>query len=146
MNSVADVKQLVRKVLVDNTTVQALLGEGGAVYGDHPQAPDKTSIAMPCVILDFQGGAGGYQGGFQHLPFDLYIYSRVSGDEADAVYDAVYEALHAQRLVSTVTKTGGALANPTAGSVREVQRPTSGWNNEVDAWWSRGRWIASTAG
>lgn len=146
MNSVAQVKQLVRQMLLDSTTVQALLGEGGAVYGDHPQAPDKTAITMPCVILDFQGGAGGYQGGLQHLNFDLYTYSRVSGDGADAVYDAVYAALHAQRLVSTVTKVGGALANPTAGVCREVQRPASGWNADVDAWWCRGKWIASTAG
>lgn len=146
MNSIAEVKQLVRKVLLDSTAVQAVLGGTAAVYTDHPQAVDKNAITMPCVILDFNGGRGGYQGGFQHSRFHLYTYSRISQDESDTVYDAVYAALHAQRLVSTVTKTGGALANDTAGVVRETIRPDSGWNKDVDAWFQRGSWVASTAG
>ncbi len=101
---------------------------------------------MPCLITDFSGGHGGYQGGFQHLPFDLYAYSRVSQDEADALYDAAYRAMQAQRLVNTTTKAAGGLVNATAGSVRETQRPESGWNQAVLGWWARGRWLASTAG
>lgn len=146
MNSTAEAKQLVRMVLMQSATVQAALGSAGAVYSSHPQAPDASAITMPCVILDFAGGAGGYQGGFQHLQFDVYTYSRISQDEADAAYDAAYRALHAQRLASTVTKNAGGLVNPTAGVAREVQRPESGWNKDVDGWWCRGKWIASTAG
>lgn len=146
MNSTANAKQLVRKVLMDSAAVQAVLGAAGAVYAAHPQAPDSSAIVMPCLITDFVGGAGGYQAGFQHLSFDLYAYSRTSQDEADAVYDAAYAALQAQRLVCATTKAAGGLVNPAAGMVREVQRPASGWNPDTDAWWARGKWVASTAG
>ncbi len=144
MNSTARAKQLVRQVLLADTSLHALVG--AAIYTEHPRAPDASSVAMPCVIVDFLGGAGGYQGGLQHLSFDLYTYSRTSQDEADAAYDAAYTALHAQRLASTVTLAGGGAANSTSGVAREATRPDAGWNEQVGGWWCRGKWIASTAG
>lgn len=145
-NDQGGAKQLVRQTLLAADSLQALLGDAGAIYTDHPQAPDSSAIPMPCIILDCLGGNGGYQGGFQHMNLHIYIYSRISQDQADAVYHAMYVVLHAARLVSTVQKVGGALANPAAGMAREIRRPESGWNKEVKGWFSRGDWRISTAG
>ena len=115
MIDVPRVKQLVRQVLLASNDVQAIAGS--RVMGAHPQDADSTSIPMPCVIFDVQGGAGSYCQGLQTLACDVYAYSRTSQDEADALYGRVYACLHATRLVDT---TG---TNTQAGGAREVARP-----------------------
>ena len=138
MNDIPKVKQLLRKLLLETPSVQALVQ--GNVMGAHPQAPDATSIPMPCVIFDLQGGAGGYCGAIQALGCDVYAYSRTSQDEADTLYGLVYGALHAARLVDTtgtITQAGGA---------REVARPVNGWNEACGAWFALGKWQVVTAG
>ena len=144
MINIAHAKQLVRQLLLGTSTVAAIAGDH--VYGNHPQDPDASNIPMPCVIMDVQGGGSNYCGGIQNLGMDLYAYSRTSQDDADALYQAVYAALHAARLVSTVTGTGGAKVNPQAGGAREVARPVNGWNEAISAWYALGKWSIITAG
>jgi len=144
-NNQAHVKQLVRKLLMDASGVTTLLGSGGAVFTDHPRTPDNRSIQMPLLIVDTQGGTGGYQGAIAATAFHLYAYSRVSQDEADTLYHAAYTALQAERLYDA-TQSNGSPVISAAGYVRETGRPDSGYNADVDAWYARGAWLAMTAG
>lgn len=145
MNKIADIKQLVRKVLIETSAVTAKVS--GNILTAHPRTAEGSSIPMPCVIVDFrQGGAGGYEGGHQVTPLDIYVYSRLSDGEADEVYHLVYTALQAARLYDGTLLAGGARAISAAGYIRETTRPDMGFNQGVQGWYARGQWMAYTAG
>lgn len=144
MNSPANVKQLVRKVLMETSAVYALVG--AHVMTAHPRTADGA-IEMPCLIVDFtEGGTGGSQGGWQRLPFDLYAYSRESDAQADTVYHAAYQALQMALLRDSTLVGGATRAVSAAGYAEEARRPDMGYNEQVGAWYARGKWIARTAG
>lgn len=135
INQKKDVKALLRQHLLADSSVTELVGS--RIRTEHAQDPD-TALTYPLVILDLEFGTGGYQGGWQRWTVDIYCYSDESQAVADTLYDAVYLALQANRLFKP-----GISAR---GLAREVERPESGYNDEVRAWWVRGVWTVNTAG
>lgn len=143
MNSLSDVKQLIRERLVANTTVDGLVR--GRVHTAHPRFTDPQTIEMPCLIVDVINGRGQYSGGSQGFVFDLYAYDRTSDGDADALYKAAYEALNMERLFNATTA-NGTRALSAAGYSYEVERPIVMYNSDVGAWFARGKWRGHTAG
>lgn len=143
MNSLSDVKQLLREKLVANATVDGLIR--GRVHTAHPRYTDPQQIEMPLLIVDVINGRGQYGGGSQGFVLDLYAYDRTSDGDADALYKAAYEALNMERLYNATT-TNGARVLTAAGYVYEIERPVVRYNQDVGAWFARGKWRGYTAG
>lgn len=128
---------LVRNFLMAQDGVTALTED--RIRTSHAQNPDED-LNYPLLIIDFDTGAGRYQGGLQNWNVDLYAYSDESQDAADALYDTMYLVLQAERLWDP----SGAIT--AAGSAREVERPESGYNEQTRAWFARGTWVVMAAG
>jgi len=141
--SVSDVKQLVRNVLIRESSITSLVGD--RIRTAHIVDPDRTPTSPFLVIERPRLGRSGYEGGFQRIPLDVYVYSTESQAEADKIYDVVYQFLQAKRLVDTTTS-GGVRVITAAGYIRQVGSPSDGWNEQIRAWFTIGRWISMTAG
>lgn len=128
---------LVRLHLMNVDALTALVGD--RIRTAHVVDPD-AALVYPTVIIDYLGGAGGYQGGMQQLRLHVYAYSDESGLEAIRVYDTTYDGLQAQR----VHDPSGAI--PSAGYIRELDRPLAGWNEVTRSWYARGTWLLMLAG
>jgi hypothetical protein len=131
-----NVKQLIRDQLLSSATLVALVEN--RVYGAHLQDPDAGTVPMPLLVVSMGGGAVGYASDPWVEDFELWAYSKISGDEAAEVYTAAFSALQGERLTST--------AFSTAGYARELTRPTEGYNDKIRAWYRRARWVANGAG
>lgn len=143
MNSQADIKQLVRLQLLATAALTARVGV--SVLTAHPRTVDPNEIPMPCVIVDITGGKGQYSGGSQSAMVDLYIYTRDSDTDADALYKIAYDALNMVHLVNRTTSNGVPVVTA-AGYIYEVDRPVTGYNDQAQAWYARGKWRAQVAG
>ena len=131
------VRLLIRKTLLGSDEIQTLVG--GRVFGSRLE--DAKAIEQlgegPILVFEFLSGnarSGGYVAG---QTFELYGYSKRSLDQAAEIYDTAFEVLHESRLAVA----GGAMC----GVSREIQRPVEGHVDNLDAWFMRGRWIATTA-
>ncbi len=122
---------LTRHVLIENAGVQALVK--ARVRTEHvTDAQRAQQLDYPLVILELEGGVSRGAGALQHARLRVWAYDRDSGSNASTIYDAVFAALHMQRL-----------ANPNetaAGSAHEIQRPMNGWNDKALAHYSSGLW------
>lgn len=132
-----NIAALLRGFLLAKASVTDKVGDN--IVTAHNFDP-STALDYPRVIVDLTSGTGRYQGGLQAWNVEIYAYSDESQDEADAVYDAVYLALQAERLYDE----GGTIS--AAGSAREVERPIPGYNEQTRAWFARGTWIVMAAG
>lgn len=126
----AHVTQLLHRHLIASAGVTALVDD--RIRTEHAQ--DVDGLEYPLVILDAEIGDSGYQGGVQRWSVDVYVYSARSQSEADAVYDEVYHALHAERLHDPSGVIGAA------GSAREIERPRGGYNDQTRSWYARAMW------
>lgn len=132
-----EVTQLLRAFLLEQDSVTSLVSD--RIRTAHVQDPD-TALAYPLVVFDVESGRAGYQGGIATYTVDVYTYSDESQDVADGVYDAVFLAMQAARLWDP---SGVVHA---AGYVREVERPSCGWNEQTRSWYARGTWIVTVGG
>lgn len=129
---------LVRDTLLGNATFAALNAQ---VRIANVNDPDVGTVDYPVVILDVTAGNARYHGSLRDLTLDLYAYSNLGPDEASRVYDVVFAALQATRLVARDRTVIGA-----AGYAREVDRPEPGYNDQTRSWYMRGTWVVMTAG
>lgn len=125
------VPALVRHMLINNEAVQALVK--ARVRTAHVLDPQTAQgLEYPLVILDLSGGESLGGGVVQNVNMRVWAYARESTDVALKIYDAVYAALHMQRL---------SIANEASkGTAREIQRPHTGWNDKVLAHYATGMW------
>lgn len=137
-NQIAAVSQLLHMTLSANTALVALVGD--KIRGSHQWDAEAGSFGTPCLIIDVSGRRGGYGGRHQHVAFELYAYSKLSKIDAVALYDVAYTALHGVRLYDPA----GTIAQ--AGYARESEGQIAGWNDKLQAWFSRGIWRANVAG
>ena len=136
--SLVETRQLVRAWLLADEAINARTV--GAVYGAHLASPDAGTLlgSNPLLIADVGGGQGRYGREFAQLQVEIYGYARSSPDAAAELYDLAYLRLHGARMV---------LAGiDTSASAREVERPSTGRNEELAAYYARGRFVLSVVG
>ena len=133
---------LVHKYLTEHATVSGLIDGGTAVYLSSPRDPSPGEVRLPAVILSLEGGESfGASVQLVQIVIMVWCFSRSSQSEASALRHAVIEALQRQHIRSTVTLTGGALANAARvgcdfqGGLRDV------WSEPLGAWGSGSRWM-----
>lgn len=127
-----EIKQLVRGTLLANADVVAVVGEQVFASNLENAAAGTVLDKGPLITFEFLSGFARYAKSVQNQTIELYGYSKVSGDQAMLAYDVAFEALQAECLTldGIVPK---ALA-------REIQRPVEGRNENIGAWFARGRW------
>lgn len=129
---------LIRDTLLANAAFAAL---DCAVRIANVNDPDVGTAEYPVVIIDVTAGNARYHGSLRDMTIDIYGYSNLGSDEAARVYDVVFAALQATRLVARDRTVIGA-----AGYAREVDRPEPGYNEQTRSWYMRGTWVVMTAG
>lgn len=143
MNRQSDIKQLVRLALLASPEIMSRTDQ--RIYTSHPRTPDATTLEMPCIIIDITSGTGQYSMGSTSALLDLYVYTRVSDGDADALYHTVYTTLQMARLANA-TQSNGARVLTAAGYMYETSRPVTGYNDRAGAWYALGKWRAQVAG
>lgn len=134
-SEIATLKQILRGTLLADPTVSGLVSS--RVYGVHLQSADAATVLTdgPLVVFEMLAGFAAWHGSVMRQTVEIYAYSKRSSDEATQVYDAAFNAIQHSR-VSVDGVVMRALS-------REVQRPLDGWNNDLRAWFVRGRWSMS---
>jgi len=132
--SIGDVIQVVVRALAENAALQTLVG--GRVYGRHFRQTEAAVATYPLIIVSMAGGGMGYEGTVQADDLEILAYSRESQDEAVRIYDAIVAAIQAYCL--TVTGVTAVVV------CEESTRPSDGWNEDAEAWYVTGGWIART--
>ena len=134
--SAINVLQLVSRTLVANSTVQTFVGP--RVLTGHRFDASENTIEMPVIIIAPQGGSAMMNKIKQAQTFHLYAYSKTSEGQALDLYAAAFDALCSTRLYNANIST--------AGYAYETDRPRSGYNDRLIAWYARGTWTAQAAG
>jgi len=131
-SSTNELKQLVRRHLLADTTIKGFVGLN--VFGAHLEDSDAGSVLQekPIIVFEMLAGHMRWHGAVVIQTMDIYGYSKRSADEAGQVYDALTAAMHHECIrIDGIDIT--ALC-------RESQRPLDGYNAFVEAWFVRGRW------
>ena len=125
-------KQGIRNTLIDSDDVYNIVGP--AVYGNHAQTDDMSTIEFPHVVIEFYlGDMMPPVGSYQKVIFELWCFHRESSSAALRLYDACFAALQNQYI--SVTGIG------TKGACTEMNRPTEGFYEMPRAYFARGRWL-----
>ena len=135
-SNISEALQLIRRTLIDNLPLQNLFG--GRVYTAHFIDYDSKTTPMPLVIVDNLGGSSNYSMQSQRLIIHIYGYSEKSSAESADVYHKAYTALNGQRLNRSTMDMGGYMY--------EIERPSSGFNDQIKGWFNRGTFVMNTAG
>ncbi len=136
-NSLRDTLQILRSMLIDDSTVQGLVGN--EVRMEHILDVENGTVRFPCIIFALaEGGRSSYDRAHQRFVMDLYAYSKGSSDNAMKIYDAAYNALQSSRMTTSNVDM--------KGWVREIERPSAMYNSALQAFTVRGEWLALTAG
>jgi hypothetical protein len=135
-NDITMALQLIRRTLIENLPLQNLVE--GRVYTSHFIDYDNQTTPMPLVIVDPSGGNANYSMQVQRINFHLYGYSEKSSAEAGNVYHKSYVALNAQALARSTLSMGGY--------IYELERPITGFNDDIRGWFYRGTFVLNSAG
>ena len=135
-NDITMALQLIRRTLLDKLELQNLIE--GRVYTSHFIDYDNQTTPMPLVIVDPVGGSANYSMQVQRIMFHLYGYSEKSSAEAGTVYHKCYEGLNAQVLSRSTLSMGGY--------IYELERPITGFNDDIRGWFYRGTFVLNAAG
>lgn len=125
-------RQLVRSVLLADAPLRALVN--GKVFTTHVSNTEAATILQesPLVVIDVRGGFTRFFGQLEDTSFELWTYSKASSDEAQDVYDKAFSLLQMVQLQATDVDL--------VGTAREIARAEDGFNDELRAWYARGRW------
>jgi len=126
---ISDVMFAVRRTLISNADVTELVKD--RIYTKHFYDFDNGTIPMPLVIVDLDSGLANYGGGNQRLTLYIYVYSRESTAECGEIYEKIYTALHAQRLVGDTIK----------GMTQEISRPLCDYNYQARSYFYRATYL-----
>lgn len=128
--------QLIRRTLIENLDLQNFVG--GRVYTSHFIDYDNKTAPMPLVIVNPVGGQANYSMQVQRIIFHVYGYSEKSSAEAGTVYHKAYVALNGQPLSRSSLSMGGY--------IYEMERPMTGFNEDIRGWFFRGTFVLNSAG
>ena len=128
--------QLIRRTLIENLSVQNLVE--GRIFTSHFIDYDSETTPMPLVIIDPIGGRSNYSTQIQRVLFHLYSYSQNSSAEASDLYHKSYIALNGQRLARSTLTMGGY--------IYEMERPLTGFNDDINGWFFRGTFVLNSSG
>tara|TARA_R110000824_G_scaffold42863_1_gene125601 strand:- start:108 stop:521 length:414 start_codon:yes stop_codon:yes gene_type:complete len=128
-------KRLIRTFLLGQASVTSLVDD--RIFGSHLQDSDAETTEFPLVVFALLSGHAAWDTAVQAQSVEIYAFSKRSADEASKIYDAVFGAIQHERL-SVEGISVKAL-------ISEVQRPVDGYNSNVRAWFSRGRWKYSSS-
>ena len=135
-NSTQNALLLIRNHLLSVSEITSILKD--RVYTEHFYDFENQSVIFPLVILEIIDGEANYGMDSQRLVLHLYTYSKISSGQCRNLHDTIYSNLHAQRLYNENIQV--------AGTLREAERPISGFNTETRAWFCRSLYIVNTAG
>ena len=125
-------KQAIRNTLLQSDGVYDIVGP--AVYGNHAQPDDMSTIEFPHIVIEFYlGDTMPPVGSFQQVIFELWCFHRESSSACLRLYNACFAALQNQYL--NVDGIG------TKGACTEMNRPTAGFYEMPRAYFSHGRWL-----
>lgn len=127
-------KQVVRGFLLLDSGIVAKVDD--RIFGAHIMDSDAQTVAHPMIVFDFLSGNARWHTGSQTQTIEMYTYSKVSGDEADEIYDLVFNLI--QHECMTITGVTTRVLS------QEIQRPVGGWNAATRSWFTRGRWQLSS--
>ena len=128
--------QLVRQHLIGSPAILDLVD--GRCHTSHFFDFDNETVVMPLIIVDIHGGSANYASASQIVGLHVYGYSRKSQAEALKIYQASYELLNAADL-----RTEGLSLT---GTAVETERPLTGYNDQIRAYFARGTFRVFTAG
>jgi hypothetical protein len=133
-----EVLSLVRLLLLETSGVSSIVEDRiTGPFGDRTGAVEGEDL-YPRVVVDLVGGGGYGFGGLQAPLLHVYAYSRTSQGDAHHLFDAIRPALRRARL----SREGVTVK----GSIQEVDSPTTGWNPQTGAWFTRGSYrVMATA-
>ena len=125
-------RQLVRSVLLADAPLRALVN--GKVFTSHVSSTEAATLlqASSLIIVDVAGGFTRFFGQLADTSFSLWAYSKASSYEAQDVYDKAFALLQMVQLQANDVDL--------IGSARELERAEDGFNDELRAWYARGRW------
>ena len=129
-----DVLVAVRRKLIGDPSITALTSD--RIHTTHFYDFDNGTIPMPCIIIEQVGGDANYGAGNQSNSLYIYSYSKESSAEAGALYDALFNSLHAKKIEGDNLK----------GYIHETSRPISGYNPTARSYFYRGSFQVLTAG
>ncbi len=135
-NRAGDIKALIRQLLLKDDDVQTLVGD--RIFMQHRMDADVGDTDYPAIIIEALIGFSNYSPGLQKITYDIFVFSKVSSEEAQEVYDVMYAVLHAARLVDPDDRIKAR------GYIREIERPDDIYNEKTKAWGVRGKWAAVT--
>lgn len=135
-NDISMSLQLIRRTLIENLGVQNLVE--GRVYTSHFIDYDSKTTPMPLIIVNPIGGQSNYSTQVQRMLFHVYAYSQNSSAEAGTVYHKAYIGLNGQPLARSSLSMGGY--------IYEMERPLTGFNEDVNGWFYRGTFVLNSAG
>lgn len=125
-------KQLIRMSLLADATLRGRVA--GKVLAGHVRSAEAATMLQdsPLIVFELSSGFARYFSALQDVVFELMAYSKASSDEALDVYDAAFALLQSACLnQANIDMTG---------ITREIERPSEGYNEDVGAWFVRGRW------
>ena len=113
MANTDDALALVAKKLLETDTIGAVIAPG-AVYTAYPRA-GQDEVPMPCIVLALESGdMVDANLSMLQVVVTIWTYSRVSSAEAGALHQLVMSTLQREHIRSSVTLSGGSLANAAA--------------------------------
>lgn len=133
-----ETKQVLRVVLLRDSSVQGLVADGVQVFTAHGRDADEATRKQPALILSFRGGPGKrLPAPVQNRTVHLYAYSNVSQDQADELHVLATAVLTDTGAVSHPDRATNPSCPQQCVSVLETAGATGGWNDQVGAWYAR---------
>jgi hypothetical protein len=136
MPDTQNVIAIVKKLLIDNSEITDLVQD--RIHTSHFYDLDNVTIQYPMIVLDFDSGRAGYGKSYQIFDLNIYVYSNINSDQCLSIYSKVYDTLQASRLYNSNLED--------KGYIREVERPSNGYNDKVMSYFVLGIYRAITAG
>ena len=134
--------QHIRTILTGDAALVARVPVAN-IYMSFPNT-EIPKIPMPCIILENEGGPAGFAAPIQQLSLRIHVWSRKSQPECYEIYEIARKLVDMSRLHSDV-ESNGTKVNQTSGYMRQVNRPSGGYAEEVQSYFCNGRFNIYTA-
>lgn len=140
MANTDDALALVAKKLLETDTIGAVIAPG-AVYTAYPRA-GQDEVPMPCIVLALESGdMVDANLSMLQVVVTIWTYSRTSSAEAGALHQLVMSTLQREHIRSSVTLSGGSLANAAAVGCDFRGGMGDMWIEMYGAWARRSNWL-----
>jgi len=141
--SVRQLKQILRHHVLRDETVVSLVGR--RVFTALDRNTEEQTRQQPVAIFEFRGGSEYSSAPVARREMYVYGYSNTSQDQADEVYEALADVLRRNGLTAPLDS-GGLPCFDSCGYFLPANVVLTGYNSDVNAWFSRGTWLAWQVG